>query len=77
MARHGSAIPLATGLLTAAALSGAAALAVLQSGCEDPGSYLERDGMVELVGGCLQPTDLPVTPQDPAEGRPNNPSIAP
>ena len=70
MAQYSSAVPLATGLLTAAALSGAAALAVLQSGCEDPGSYREHDGVIELVGGCLQPSDLPVAPQNPAEGDP-------
>ncbi|MFC7341919.1 hypothetical protein [Saccharopolyspora griseoalba] len=70
MAQHSSAVPLATGLLTAAVLSGAAALVVLQSGCEEPGAYLERDGVIELVGGCLQPSDLPVVPQNPAEGDP-------
>ena len=60
------AVPLLTGMITAAALSGAAVLAVFSSGCDDPGTYFEHDGVVELIGGCLQPSDLPVTPRDPA-----------
>lgn len=61
------ALPLVTGVVTAAALSGAAVFAVLQSGCEDPGSYRVRDDVVELIGGCLKPDDLPVSPRPPAD----------
>ncbi|RRO15514.1 hypothetical protein EIL87_15855 [Saccharopolyspora rhizosphaerae] len=60
-------VPLLSGMLAAAALSGAAVLVVLDSGCDDPGSYHEHDGVVELIGGCLQPSDLPVAPRDPAD----------
>ena len=60
-------LPLLAGMITAAALSGAAVLVVLGSGCDDPGTYRERDGVVELIGGCLQPSDLPVTPREPVE----------
>ncbi|SFS54771.1 hypothetical protein [Saccharopolyspora flava] len=60
------ALSLLTGAVMAAALSGAAVLAVLGSGCDDPGTYTEHDGVVELIGGCLHPSDLPITPQDPA-----------
>ncbi|GAA2331758.1 hypothetical protein GCM10009854_03690 [Saccharopolyspora halophila] len=78
MTQPSSVVPLITGLVSAAALSGAAAVAVLQSGCEDPGTYLEHDGVVELVGGCLRSSDLPVTPQDPEDPLGSgNPSIAP
>ncbi|MBB5153492.1 hypothetical protein [Saccharopolyspora phatthalungensis] len=65
-----SAFPLVTGIVTATALSGAAVLAVLQSGCDEPGSYHSHDGVVELIGGCLQPGDLPVSPRHPTESRP-------
>lgn len=53
------------GVATAVALSGGAVLTVLQSGCDDPGSYQFRDGVVELAGGCLQPDDFPVTSEGP------------
>ncbi|TDD36940.1 hypothetical protein E1288_41155 [Saccharopolyspora elongata] len=64
------AFPQVTGFVTAAALSGAAVFAVLQSGCDEPGSYRSRDGVVELIGGCLKPDDLPVNPRQPADTRP-------
>ncbi|PKW14351.1 hypothetical protein [Saccharopolyspora spinosa] len=65
-----SAFPLVTGLVTAAALSGVAVFAVLQSGCDEPGSYRSQDGVVELIGGCLKPDDLPVNPRYPTDTRP-------
>ncbi len=64
----GSKLPLITGIAAATALSGAAVLAVAHSGCQDPGAYRSRDdGVVELIGGCLQPDDLPITPQPRSE----------
>ncbi|QUH00176.1 hypothetical protein HUO13_04540 [Saccharopolyspora erythraea] len=60
-------LPLLSGLAAATALSGLAIFAVVQSGCDDPGSYRPRDGVLELVGGCVQPDDLPVSPQLPAQ----------
>ena len=53
------------GVATAVALSGGAVLTVLQSGCDDPGNYQFRDGVVELAGGCLRPDDFPVAPEEP------------
>ncbi|MCI2421592.1 hypothetical protein MOQ72_29580 [Saccharopolyspora sp. K220] len=64
------AFPLVTGIVTAAALSGAAVLAVLNSGCDEPGVYRAEDGVVELIGGCLKSDDLPVSPRHPTEVRP-------
>ncbi|GAA0513192.1 hypothetical protein GCM10011581_03810 [Saccharopolyspora subtropica] len=58
-------LPLVTSIAVAAALSGGAVLAVLQSGCDDPGYYRTHDGVVELIGGCLEPGDLPVRPRHP------------
>lgn len=76
-----SALGLVTGFTVAAALSGGAVLTVANSGCDDPGSYQFRDGVVELVGGCLQPGDLPVRPAH-AEESPQplvstDPAVAP
>ncbi|GAA4612642.1 hypothetical protein [Saccharopolyspora hordei] len=70
------ALPLVTGFATAAALSGAAVLAVLQSGCDDPGTYLVRDDVVELIGGCLEPDDLPVTQRPPVAGLGDDHAVA-
>jgi hypothetical protein len=39
----------------AVALSGIAVLAVTSAGCADPGRFVDRNGVVELVGGCLRP----------------------
>jgi hypothetical protein len=55
-------LPLVTGIAAATALSGAAVFTVIRSGCEDPGVYQFHDGVVELIGGCVQPQDLPVVP---------------
>ncbi|WP_243789946.1 hypothetical protein [Saccharopolyspora gloriosae] len=75
--------PLVGGITVATVLSAAAVFAVAQTGCDDPGSYRERDGVVELIGGCVQPEDLPVTPAPQLEDSPHSlptdtdPSIAP
>ncbi|MGW1676493.1 hypothetical protein [Saccharopolyspora sp. NPDC002376] len=69
-------LPLVTGVATAAALSGAAVFAVLQSGCDDPGAYRVRDDVVELIGGCLQPDDLPISPRPPADLGSGEPALA-
>ena len=52
------------GVATATVLSGVAVITVTHSGCQDPGSYEAHDGVVELIGGCVQPGDVDVTPQD-------------
>lgn len=52
-----------TGLLAAvvgaAALTGAAFFTVNQASCGDPATYVRTDGQVELIGGCVDPADLP------------------
>jgi len=58
--------PTVAALATAALLSGAAVYTVQRAGCEDPGHYVTNGQSVELVGGCLEPGDLPVGPS-PAE----------
>ncbi|RCW40011.1 hypothetical protein DFQ14_11394 [Halopolyspora algeriensis] len=64
------AIPLATGIAMATVLSGAAVFAVVHAGCDNPGIYRVHDGVVELVGGCITPEDIPVTPDDPPQPAP-------
>ena len=60
-------IPLVTGLAAATVLSGSALFAVVRSGCDDPGRYEERGGVVELIGGCVSAEDLPVSPEIPTD----------
>ncbi|MFR9729985.1 hypothetical protein ACL03H_12205 [Saccharopolyspora sp. MS10] len=73
------ALPLAGGVAAAAILSATAVFAVSQAGCEDPGSYRQRDGVVELIGGCVRAEDLPVGPAPRlGEAEPaGDPSVAP
>jgi hypothetical protein len=52
----------AVSLLVAAAMAVIASIAVEQAGCSDPGHYVEHAGGYELVGGCVEPGDLPVAP---------------
>lgn len=52
--------PSVVALVAAALLSGAAAYTVHQAGCQDPGRYELRKHGYELVGGCVEPGDLPV-----------------
>ncbi|MGW0890653.1 hypothetical protein [Saccharopolyspora sp. NPDC002578] len=76
-------LSLVGGVALATVLSAAAVFAVAQSGCDDPGTYRERDGVVELIGGCVQAEDLPVTPAPQLGDAPHSPpadtdpSIAP
>ncbi|MBA2308187.1 MAG: hypothetical protein H0W01_02535 [Pseudonocardiales bacterium] len=64
------ALPVIVSALVAAGLLTGAAVAVQSAGCDDPGRYVLRQGGYELVGGCLEPGDLPVPPQTqtPAPG---------
>jgi hypothetical protein len=54
--------PIAVTLAAGALMAGAAVFTVTQAECDDPGRYVQRDGGYELVGGCLEPGDLPVGP---------------
>jgi hypothetical protein len=46
----------------AALLAGAAVFTAERAGCAEPGSYVQVPGGVQLVGGCLNSSDLPVVP---------------
>ncbi|MDQ3578738.1 MAG: hypothetical protein M3443_14325 [Actinomycetota bacterium] len=56
--------PLAGAAVAAMALAGVAVFTVTSAGCADAGTYVQHDGQVELVGGCLDPADLPAAPQN-------------
>jgi hypothetical protein len=44
---------------------------VNQAGCSDAGRYVQRDDeVVELVGGCVDPADLPNAPSGVKPGHP-------
>lgn len=60
-----STLALASSLAVAAGLIGAAFLTVQHAGCDDPGHFVTRAGVVELVGGCVAAGDL-VVPGAPA-----------
>ena len=51
--------------LVAAALAAIAVVTVEQAGCHDPGHYVVGAQGYELVGGCLEPGDLQVSPVTP------------
>jgi hypothetical protein len=66
-------VPLVGALAAAAALAGVAVFSASSAGCASPGQYVQRDGYVELVGGCVDSSDLPpAQPKPPAlhEGEP-------
>jgi len=65
--RRAALAPVVATLAAAALLSGAAVFTVERAGCDDPGRYVHTGDTVELVGGCLEPGDLPVGPLAPAE----------
>jgi hypothetical protein len=56
-------LPLVAALMSAAALTGAAVYTVGRASCDDPAQYIRHDNYVELVGGCVNTTDLPATTQ--------------
>jgi hypothetical protein len=63
-ARAAGALPLVVALMSAAALTGAAFYTVDRASCADPAQYIRHDNHVELVGGCVNTADLPVTVPD-------------
>ncbi|MBK1785621.1 hypothetical protein [Prauserella cavernicola] len=54
-------VPLLAGLASALALTGAAVYTVGQANCGDPGRYIRHDNHIELVGGCVDGSELPHT----------------
>lgn len=61
-------------LLLAAGLTVLAVATVRDAGCDDPGHYeLRADGTWSLVGGCVDPDDLVVTPPPTVTAPPPSP----
>ncbi|MEU4800743.1 hypothetical protein [Actinosynnema sp. NPDC023587] len=61
--RFTTVFPLVGAVATAVALTGAAFFTVAHADCADTGRYVVRDGVVELVGGCVDGADLPAVPK--------------
>ncbi|MEV7092063.1 hypothetical protein AB0M80_04405 [Amycolatopsis sp. NPDC051045] len=59
--RSAGLLPLVIGLASAAALTGAAYLTVDNASCGAPAQYIRHDSHVELVGGCVDGSNLPAT----------------
>lgn len=56
-------MPVVATVGVAALLAGAAVFTADRAGCDDPGSYVPvPGGGVQLIGGCLNNSDLPVAP---------------
>ncbi|MGX7825287.1 hypothetical protein ACTG9Q_09350 [Actinokineospora sp. 24-640] len=60
--RFAGAASLAGAALVAMALTGVAVFTVQAATCDDSGHYVQQDGQTVLVGGCLNPEDLPRAP---------------
>jgi len=76
--RVAGALPLAGASVAAMALAGVAVFTVSHSGCSESGRYVEHDGVIELVGSCLDPNDLPAAPAKPQQDRkPAAPAVNP
>jgi hypothetical protein len=73
--RLAGALPLAGASVAAMALAGVAVFTVSHAGCADSGQYVTHDGVVELVGSCLDPAQLPPAPaQHQPDHRPAEPA---
>ncbi|MGQ0481407.1 MAG: hypothetical protein ACT4O0_10335 [Pseudonocardia sp.] len=51
--------------VVAGVLATIAVITVEQAGCDDPGHYVVGARGYELIGGCVEPGDLPVSPSGP------------
>lgn len=51
-------------IVSAATLTGAAFFTVNQASCGDQASYVRHDGQIQLVGGCVDPAELPAAPAE-------------
>ncbi|GAA5126752.1 hypothetical protein [Haloechinothrix salitolerans] len=52
-------VSMLVGVASAVALTGAAFFTVQQATCADPGTYIRHADHVELVGGCVDGSELP------------------
>lgn len=65
--RSAGVLPLVAAVTSALALTGAAFYTVQSAtNCGQPGQYVRHDNQVELVGGCLDNSDLSGLPSAPA-----------
>ena len=60
--RRAALAPVVATAAAAVLLAGAAVFTVERAGCEEPGHYVTTGPGMELVGGCVEPGDLPVGP---------------
>jgi hypothetical protein len=74
--RASGSLSMAGAVAAAVALAGVAVLAVTNAGCTDPGRFVERNGVVELVGGCLRPA-LPLQAGQGSDARVGPQSVSP
>lgn len=56
--RSAGVLPLVAAVTSALALTGAAFYTVDRSTCGEPGQYVRHDNRIELVGGCVDTSDL-------------------
>jgi hypothetical protein len=64
-ARSAGVLPLVAAVTSALALTGAAFYTVDRVTCGDPGQYIRHDDQIELVGGCVNGSDLSGMPTPP------------
>jgi hypothetical protein len=56
--RSAGALPLVAAITSALALTGAAVYTVDHATCGDPAQYIRHDNHIELVGGCVDGSEL-------------------
>lgn len=72
--RGAGVLSLVGAVAAAATLTGVAFFSIARAGCEDPGAYVHHGDHIELIGGCLNPADLPGLPADPVHEPLNQPA---
>ncbi|HWD01210.1 MAG TPA: hypothetical protein VG674_01930 [Amycolatopsis sp.] len=65
--RSAGLLPLVFGVASAVALTGAAYFTVDAAGCGGQAQYIRHDNHVELVGGCVDGSELPSAPAQQQE----------
>ncbi|MEV6897298.1 hypothetical protein [Amycolatopsis sp. NPDC051372] len=65
--RSAGVLPVVLGVASAVALTGAAYFTVDAAGCGAHPQYIRHDNHVELVGGCIDGSELPAAPAEQQE----------
>lgn len=60
---------LAAAMAVAATLAGVAVFTASGAGCPEPGHYVTHGDQIELVGGCVNPAELPAAPAEDVPAR--------